>query len=91
MIVHESEASVSRHDHSVKMFKYRGVEYSNDEWMRNKLNSMFGGSAIACYTPRVTLFKTQIISHMSMFLFFEDRPPTFIQISEWVILDRVSA
>jgi len=90
MLVHVSEGSLCKHDHATKSFQYRNAQFVYDEWMLNKLNSMFGGNAVACYTTKPTLFRTEVISHLSLFLFFDDRPPTFIQISEWMTLDRVN-
>lgn len=90
LTVHGSEASLIKHDHSVKMFEYRGTKYVYDEWLLNKMNSMFGGSATACYTPRLTPFKTNMISHLEFFLFFADRPPTRVAVSEWLMLDRLA-
>lgn len=91
VIVHESEASVRQHDLAVKVFEFKHAQYHYDEWMLNKLNSLFGGSAVSCFTTKSFRFRTHpVIGPLSVILFFNDRPPTYMEVSEWLALDRLT-
>lgn len=91
LIVHDSESSVCKHDHAVKEFEFRHTRFHSDEWMLNKLNSVFGGSAVVCYTSKPCRFSNQPwMGPLTVILFFNDRPPTFMQVSEWLALDRLA-